>query len=283
MSHREFNIWLSTFIPSIASYDYYVDFEKVYRNVNNVVIELNILNSLIGSKNVEYDFVQLVKLYPETLRCIPILLAVRHGQIAIQETDENMVFNFLSPNVSTEDYARFMRLSGLFDLLENRLVGNLLDYVTGVETGLDSNGRKNRGGHLMENLIRPYFDELGLTYQSEMYAHEIEKKWGVDLSRITNNGKAKKRFDFAVKTASMVYGIEANFYAGGGSKLNETARSYKSIAMNCQDIKGFTFVWFTDGFGWHSAKNNLEETFDIMEHVYNINDIKAGIMKLIFK
>lgn len=283
MSHREFNIWLSTFIPSIASYDYYVDFEKVYRNVNNVVIELNILNSLIGSKNVEYDFVQLVKLYPETLRCIPILLAVRHGEIAIQETDENMVFNFLSPNVSTEDYARFMRLSGLFDLLENRLVGNLLDYVTGVETGLDSNGRKNRGGHLMENLIRPYFDKLGLTYQSEMYAHEIEKKWGVDLSRITNNGKAKKRFDFAVKTASMVYGIEANFYAGGGSKLNETARSYKSIAMNCQDIKGFTFVWFTDGFGWHSAKNNLEETFDIMEHVYNINDIKAGIMKLIFK
>ena len=230
-----------------------------------------------------YDFVQLVKRYPETLRCIPILLAVRHGEIAIQETDENIVFNFLSPNVSTEDYARFMRLSGLFDLLENRLVGNLLDYVTGVETGLDSNGRKNRGGHLMENLIRPYFDKLGLTYQSEMYAHEIEKKWGVDLSRITNNGKAKKRFDFAVKTASMVYGIEANFYAGGGSKLNETARSYKSIAMNCQDIKGFTFVWFTDGFGWHSAKNNLEETFDIMEHVYNINDIKAGIMKLIFK
>jgi type II restriction enzyme len=180
-----------------------------------------------------------------------------------------------------------MREIGLFDLLENHIISNLVDYVTGVEVGLDSNGRKNRGGHLMENLVESYIVKTGFTkdvdYFKEMYIHEITQKWGIDLSAISNQGKTEKRFDFVIKTNNMIYGIETNFYASSGSKLNETARSYKQIAQEVNTIDGFTFVWFTDGVGWHSAKHNLEETFDTMEHLYCIYDLEHGIIKNIVK
>ena len=180
-----------------------------------------------------------------------------------------------------------MRETGLFDLLENHIISNLIDYATGVETGLDSNGRKNRGGHLMENLVERFIHEAGFvngeSYFKEMYIHQISEKWGIDLSAISNRGKMEKRFDFVVKTDHMIYGIETNFYASGGSKLNETARSYKTLALEANTIDGFTFVWFTDGKGWTSARHNLEETFDVMEHIYNINDMEQGIMNEVFQ
>ncbi|HPO54230.1 MAG TPA: DpnII family type II restriction endonuclease, partial [Clostridia bacterium] len=158
--------------------------------------------------------------------------------------------------------------------------------VTGVEVGLDSNGRKNRGGHLMENLVESYLIKAGfrrgVDYFKEMYISDIEKKWSMNLSSISNQGKAEKRFDFVVKKGGTVYGIETNFYTGGGSKLNETARSYKTIALEAKEIDGFAFVWFTDGKGWLSARHNLEETFDVMEHIYCINDLEKGIMSKLF-
>jgi type II restriction enzyme len=176
-----------------------------------------------------------------------------------------------------------MQKTGLFDLLKDHLVNNLYDYVTGVETGLDSNGRKNRGGHLMENLVENYIKKANTQeYYKEMYRSKIENKWCIDLSKISNQGKSEKRFDFVIKSPKMIYGIETNFYSGSGSKLNETARSYKTLAQEAESIKGFTFVWITDGNGWGNAKNNLEETFDIMEHIYNINDLENGIINKIF-
>lgn len=151
-----------------------------------------------------------------------------------------------------------MRETGLFDLMEKHLVGSLVDYVTGVEVGLDSNGRKNRGGHLMENLVEGYLKKAGLvrdeSYFKEMYISRVEEKWGIDLSSLSNNGTTEKRFDFVVKGKTTVYGIETNFYASSGSKLNETARSYKALALEAKEIEGFKFVWFTDGIGWFSAK-----------------------------
>ena len=176
-----------------------------------------------------------------------------------------------------------MNKTGLFDLLANRGVSNIIDFVLGVETGLDSNGRKNRGGHLMEDLIEGYLKNESIEYYKEMYLKDVEKKWGIDLSALSNNGKSAKRFDFVVKTENMIYGIETNFYSSGGSKLNETARSYKMIAEESKNIDGFKFVWFTDGKGWTSAKRNLEETFDVLDTMYNINDVKNGIMKELFK
>ena len=282
MKNRDFKVWLSEFRNSIADYGYYVDFRKIYRNIDNIKIELNILNSLIGSKNIESDFEVLIKKYPEVLKCIPLLLAVRANEIYAIDGDGEFTYQFKVPNLSIEQYKIFMRKTGLFDLIQNHIINNIVDYVTGVETGLDSNARKNRGGHLMENLVESFIKKSGFTrdktYFKEMYIHQIIEKWNIDLSAISNEGKTEKRFDFVIKTDSMIYGIETNFYSGSGSKLNETARSYKTLALEADNIDGFTFVWFTDGKGWTNARHNLEETFDVMEHIYNIKDMENGII-----
>ena len=248
---RNFDAWLAGFRPSIADYKYYVDFEKVFANVDAIKIPLNILNSLIGSKNIEQEFESILKKYPETLKCIPILLAKRELDIMAMDIEGQKDFHFNRMNYSIPEYTKFMRKTGLFDLMQQHIVNNLVDYVTGVETGLDSNGRKNRGGHLMEDLVESYLQKAGLvkdvSYFKEMYIHEIEQKWKIDLSSISNNGSAEKRFDFVVKGKNTVYGIETNFYSSSGSKLNETARSYKTITMETQGLNYFKFVWFTDG------------------------------------
>lgn len=280
---RNFVEWLGTFKDNISDYKYYINFEKVYRNVEENKVEFNMLNSLLGSKNIEEDFINLVTKYPEVLKCIPILLAVRNMEIPAMDEEGAFIYNFKKMNQSLEQYIVFMNKTGLFDLLANRGVTNIIDFVLGVETGLDSNGRKNRGGHLMEDLIEGYLKSESVEYYKEMYLKDIEEKWGIDLSALSNNGKSAKRFDFVVKTNDMVYGIETNFYTSGGSKLNETARSYKMIAEESKNIEGFKFVWFTDGKGWTSAKKNLEETFDVLDSMYNINDVENGIMKELFK
>lgn len=139
----------------------------------------------------------------------------------------------------------------------------------------------------MEDLVESFIKKAGFvkdkSYFKEMYIHQITVKWGIDLSAISNQGKMEKRFDFVVKTPTMIYGIETNFYGSGGSKLNETARSYKTLALETDTISGFTFVWFTDGKGWTSARNNLEETFDVMEHIYSIKDLENGIITEVFR
>lgn len=279
---RNFDEWLSEFRGSIANYEYYIDFNKIYSNINKIKVELNILNSLIGSKNIEEEFESILLKYPETLKCIPLLLAVRASEIYAVDSEGEYKYNFKNQNYSIEQYKIFMRKTGLFDLLQNHIINNLVDYATGVETGLDSNGRKNRGGHLMENLVESFIQKAGYrkndTYFKEMYIHEITDKWGIDLSAISNSGKSEKRFDFVIKTSNRIYGIETNFYASGGSKLNETARSYKQIAQEVDTIDGFTFIWFTDGSGWKSARHNLEETFDVMETIFNIKDLENGIL-----
>ncbi len=280
---RDFDEWLAGFRETIADYKYYVDFGKVYNNVESIRIELNILNSLIGSKDIESEFERIVTKYPEVLKCIPILLAKRESEIKAMDADGEFCYNFRKLSYPLEQYKVFMRKTGLFDLMENHIIHNLIDYVTGVETGLDSNGRKNRGGHLMEDLVESYLVRAGLvkgeTYFKEMYIHEIEDRWNIDLSSISNNGQAEKRFDFVVKGADKIYGIETNFYSSQGSKLNETARSYKTITLETKGLPYFEFVWFTDGKGWNTAKRNLKETFDVLENLYNIKDLESGVVE----
>lgn len=279
---RNFNDWLSQMRASINEYSYYVDFNKVYSNVDSIKIELNIMNSLIGSKDIETDFVNLLKKYPEIMKCVPVLLAVRQTEIFAQDEKGVFIYDFKKMNCSIEQYIYFMKKTGLFDLISSHIVGNLVDYVIGVETGLDSNGRKNRGGHQMEDLVEKYIVKTNVEYYKEMYLNEIEKKWGVDLSAISAEGTSTKRWDFVVKTDEKIYLVETNFYTGGGSKLNETARSYKMIAGEAKKIEEIEFVWITDGGGWISARRNLEETFNSMTHIYNIKDLENDVLVSLF-
>ena len=284
---RDFKTWLNTFQEDIADYSYYVDFQKVYENVDSKKIELNILNSLIGSKNIKKEFEDILQKFPNTMQCIPILLAVRDKEISIIDNGKRLNFNFNNPNYSIAEYSEFMEKSGLFDLISKHVISNLVDYVTGVEVGLDSNGRKNRGGHLMEDIVEKYIIDAGFvkdeTYFKEMYISDVASRWGVDLSGVSNDGKTEKRFDYVVKTKGHIYVVETNFYRSGGSKLNETARSYKTLVQEIKKVDGVTFVWFTDGTGWDSARNNLEETFDVLDTIYNIADMRNGIIKQVFK
>lgn len=280
---KDFNQWLSTFRESIANYTYYVDFETVYKNYEDIKIELNILNSLIGSKNIENDFETLVQRYPEVLKVIPILIAKREMDIYCMDENGSFNYNFKKANYPISQYIYFMKETGLFELISNRLINNLVDYVLGVEAGLNSNGRKNRGGHLMEDLVESFIQKAGfvkgVTYFKEMYLTDLESKTGLDLSALSNDGKTAKRFDYVIITSKCIYACECNFYASGGSKLNETARSYKTLALESKDIEGFKFVWFTDGIGWISARNNLRETFDVLDTIYNIKELEEGILE----
>ena len=280
---RIFTYWLNTFRPSINGYDYYTDFEKVYENAATLKVEINILNSLVGSKDIENEFAALVSKYPECLKAVPILLAVRANEIYCQDENGAINYRFDKKEQTTEQYIYFMRETGLFDMMEKHIISNLFDYVTGVEVGLGSNGRKNRGGHQMEDLVESFIKKTGATYYKEMYLSEIEDKWGVDLSAISADGTTTKRWDFVVKTANKIYVIETNFYTSGGSKLNETARSYKMIAEEAKAVNGVDFVWVTDGGGWTSARRNLEETFDVLDNMYNITDMENGIFIELFK
>lgn len=185
----------------------------------------------------------------------------------------------------------------IFDLLENHLISNIYDYVTGVEVGMDTNARKNRTGDAMEDLVESYIVKAGFVkgynYYKEVESPTLKEKWNIDLEKILENiddttknknvKMAKKRFDFVVENNNTLYLIETNFYATQGSKLNETARSYKMLNDELKMIKGIKFVWFTDGKGWNHAKGNLEETFNTMENMYNILDMKNDIMNKVFK
>ena len=280
---RDFNEWLSNFKTSISNYTYYVDFEKIYATAEKYKVELNILNSLIGSKNIEEEFKQIIIKYPDTLEVIPMLLAVRSKEIFIKDGEQDYLFHFKKMVYPIEDYVRFMKETGLFDLLQNHIINNIYDYLLGVEVGLDSNARKNRGGELMETLVENYIQKAGYikneNYFCQMSHKEIENKWGLDLSVMSGNDTATKVFDFVIKTANQVYAIETNFYTAGGSKLNETSRSYKMLAEESKKVNGLTFIWITDGQGWKIVRKNLEETFNELDTIYNINDLNNGILE----
>lgn len=286
---RNFDDWFSTFRSSISDYKYYVDFEKVYKNIDDIKVELHILNSLIGSHDFDNDFKKICNQYPSVLKCIPILLAIRQYEIEVTTLNTTITYQFqviddyILSKKNIDQYLEFLDKTGLKELIEKHIINNLVDYVLGIEVGLDSNGRKNRGGHLMEDLLERYIKELGVEYYKELRTQDIEDKWNVDLSSLTHMGSVTKRFDFVVIKDKQIYLFETNFYKSQGSKLNETARSYKKIAEEVKNIKNITFVWVTDGYGWKSAKHNLQETFDVLDTLYNIKDLENGILNKVIQ
>lgn len=280
---RDFNNWFSTLTDSIYTYSYFTDFDKIYKNINNIKVELNILNSLIGSQNVEKDFQNIIRKYPETIKCIPILLAIRQQEIIVNDNTDKHLINFtISKNTDVELYIKFMRETGLFDLLSKSKIKSLQDYVTGIEVGLDSNARKNRTGKVMENIIESYIQSAGYkkhrTYFTQINTTDFNVKFGINLSLYTKT-ITNKKFDFVIKKDKKIFAIEVNFYNSQGSKLNETARSYKEIALETKNMENFSFIWITDGKGWLSSKKIIEDTFNSINYIYNLKDVENGLFK----
>ncbi|MBD5363147.1 MAG: restriction endonuclease [Bacteroides sp.] len=251
----------------------YVDFPKVAANVETISIKLNQLNYLIGQEDMAKAVERLWEENPKVFSVLDILIAVRTKDKK-KAIDENGNIHLVSDYfTSPEQVTKFLNDTGLTEVFQKKQIRNLVDYVFGVEVGLDSNARKNRGGHIMEELVANIFDKHGISYDQEVYYTnfpEIVKALGAD----------NKRFDFVVKSKDKTYLIEANFYTGGGSKLNEVARSYSELAPKINAVPGYEFVWITDGIGWESARNKLEEAFAHIPSVYNLSNINTFIEQI---
>lgn len=251
----------------------YVDFSKVASNVENISIKLNQLNYLIGRDDLEAAVHRLWKENHKVFSVLDILIAIRSkDKKKVIDAEGNIILvtdYFKSP----EQVITFLYETGLAKVFQTKQVKNLVDYVFGVEVGLDSNARKNRGGHIMEALVANILTKNGIAFEKEVYYNEFPE--------IVNAlGADKKRFDFVVHSNNKTYLIEANFYTGGGSKLNEVARAYSELAPKVNSVPGFEFIWITDGIGWKSASNKLEEAFEHIPGVYNLSTINEFIQRV---
>ena len=264
---------MSQLVETNATLDFFTDFNKISTNVNGIAIKLNQLNYLIGKSDIDTAIRELWAENPKVFNVLDILIAVRKKdrKKAINSAAKiQLIEKFFT---SVEGVIEYIDITGLGEIFKSKKITNLVDYVFGVEVGLDTNARKNRSGHIMENTIAKFFDNAKIPYRQEVYSTDFEE--------VANClGEDLKRFDFVVETKAKTYLIEVNFYSGGGSKLNEVARSYSELAPKINRCTNYEFVWITDGQGWTSARNKLEEAFYIIPSVYNLTTIQDFISHL---
>lgn len=252
--------------------DFFCDFDKISANVAEVEMSLNTLNYLIGKEDLRKGVSDIWQRDPKVFEVLGILIAVRdEGKKPVVDTDGKVVL-LKSYFESAVKVAEFLQGTGLAEIFKSRRIKNLVDYVFGIETGLDTNARKNRSGHIMEGMVAQILSENGIQFRQEVYSSEFP-----ELSIL---GTDEKRFDFYIETPMKKYLIEVNFYSGGGSKLNEVARAYTELAPKVNSVQGFEFVWITDGVGWKSARNKLEEAYNTIPSVYNLTNVSSFIESL---
>lgn len=267
-TEEEFKTFMSQLSETNATLGYWTDFTKVKTNVASIEIKLNTLNYLLGKDDLRAAVTQLWNNDKSVFNVLQILIACR-------KRDKKKVINSNSQFVLLESYLNsldgvmvFIEGSGLAKVFKDKNIKNLVDYVFGVEVGLDSNARKNRSGDAMENAVELIIKGSRLKYRKEVYSSE----WPAITQAL---GTDKKRFDFVIETKNKTYLAEVNFYSGGGSKLNETARSFTELAPKINAVKGFEFLWVTDGKGWYGAKNKLEEAYYTIPSVYNLTTLSG--------
>ncbi len=271
-SKEQFDLFMSQLKETNATLDFYCDFKKINANVEAISIKLNQLNYLIGQEDIDVAIRRLWDENKSVFNVLEILIAVRASdrKKAIMADGNVKLVNTLFDSV--EGVIEYVYGTGLDRVFKHKQISNLVDYVFGVETGLDTNARKNRSGHLMEGQVASIFDDSNIVYRQEVYSTEYPELFVL--------GEDKKRFDFIVETNRCKYLVEVNFYSGGGSKLNEVARAYSELSPKINAVDGFEFVWITDGVGWRSAKNKLEEAFYTIPNIYNLTSIDEFIKQV---
>ncbi len=269
----QFNLFMSQLRETNATLDFYCDFPKIARNVANIEISLNTLNYLIGKENLREAVEALWNRDPSVFDVMDILIATRKKDDKKYIDNDGSMHSVHSLFTSVDGVMKFIEGTGLDKVFKNKEVKDLVDYVFGVETGLDTNARKNRSGEITETLVARIFNNAGIKYKEQVSSKEfpaISAALGAD----------QKVFDFVIAANGKTYLIEVNFYSGGGSKLNEVARSYTDVAPKVNGVPGFEFVWITDGIGWKSASNKLEEAFAAIPNIYNLTTISEFINRV---
>lgn len=267
--NKDFALFMSQLKETNQTLNFFCDFGKISANVADVEMSLNTLNYLIGREDLSQGVKDIWQRDPKVFEVLGILIAVRdEGKKPVVDGDGNVVL-LKSYFESAEKVEEFLCGTGLAEVFQSRRIKNLVDYVFGIETGLDTNARKNRSGHIMEGTVARILKENDIAFRQEVYSSEFP-----ELSIL---GTDEKRFDFFIETARKKYLIEVNFYSGGGSKLNEVARAYTDLAPKVNSLTGFEFVWITDGIGWKSARNKLEEAYNTIPSVYNLTNISSFV------
>ena len=267
--NKDFALFMSQLKETNQTLDFFCDFGKISANVADVEMSLNTLNYLIGREDLSQGVKDIWQRDPKVFEVLGILIAVRdEGKKPVVDGDGNVVL-LKSYFESAEKVEEFLCGTGLAEVFQSRRIKNLVDYVFGIETGLDTNARKNRSGHIMEGTVARILNENDIAFRQEVYSSEFP-----ELSIL---GTDEKRFDFFIETTRKKYLIEVNFYSGGGSKLNEVARAYTELAPKVNSLTGFEFVWITDGIGWKSARNKLEEAYNTIPSVYNLTNISSFV------
>ena len=272
-TEKEFNVFMSQLIETNATLDFYCDFNKIRKNVAEIEISLNMLNYLLGQQDLRKAVQELWNRDKKVFEVLQILIAVRNRDKKTVITPDAKIVPLSSYLTSVDGIMEYLEGTGLAKVFCDKNVKNLVDYVFGVEAGLDTNARKNRSGDVMENLVESILKRKNVTYRKEVYSREfpaIAKALGND----------EKRFDFVIYGNEKTYLMEVNFYSGGGSKLNEVARSYSDIAPKINAVDGFEFVWITDGQGWNSARNKLQEAYNIIPSILNLTTINDFLTSL---
>ena len=270
---EHFNLFMSQLRETNATLDFYCDFPKIARNVADIEISLNMLNFLIGKENLREAVQSLWDRDPHVFEVMDILIATRKKDDKKYIDNDGSMHSVHSLFSSVDGVMKFLEGKGLDKLFKNKEVKDLVDYVFGVETGLDTNARKNRSGDITETLVARIFDNAGIRYREQVSSKEFP-------SIAAALGADQKVFDFVITANGKNYLIEVNFYSGGGSKINEVARSYTDVAPKVNGVHGFEFVWITDGIGWNSARNKLEEAFAAIPSIYNLTTISEFINTL---
>lgn len=263
---KNFSLFMSQLAETNATLDFYTDFSKIRENVRSIEIKLNTLNFLIGKQDLESAVKELWDNDKRVFSILDILIATRKDQNKKYLDDmgkPHLIHELLG---TYEGVVKFLHETGLAEVLQNKDIKNLVDYVFGVEAGLDTHARKNRSGDITELLLHRILTANGIEHRMEVYSREfpvLQKALGTD----------EKRFDFLIETKRCTYLIEVNFYNGGGSKPNEVARAYRELSPIVNKVEGFEFVWITDGQGWNSAKNKLEEAYNEIDRMYNFESL----------
>ena len=269
---NDFDLFMSQLSETNATLESFTDFEKVSRNVARVAIKLNQLNYLLGKSDLKTAVSEIFDENPSSFEVLDILVAVRSSENkkVLNENFNPVLIQSYFTNV--DSICKFIEATGLKEVFTSNKITSLVDYVFGIEVGLDTNARKNRGGNIMANAVAKIFTDANIEFRTEVNSTEFPD--------ITALGADLKRFDFVISTTNKTYLIETNFYNSGGSKLNEVARAYSELAPKINQYPAYEFVWITDGQGWHSAKSKLEEAYGIIPRIYNLTSISDFIDEL---
>lgn len=291
-------IFVNNLLETNRGFDFYVNWKNAdaYKDFE---IELNAMNVLIRAKNIKEKFYELARKLPTFIGTFPLLFALSKNErneiwngknpLAVVGdeigNDENLKYTFeikklkkgLAEN-EIEQYYYFFERIGLKHLCENLLEKSLIDYVVGVLVGLDSNGRKNRGGTAFEDACEPVIRKICQKYNVQVISQKQFKylrEYGFEVSEDVENRKA----DFILVKDNKALNIEVDYFFRGGSKPEEIIDSYINRQNDLNKIN-MGFVLLTDGLCWdNKSKNQLQKGFRNLNYLMNFYLAKNGMLE----